>query len=351
MTVQLFFPLWLTIIFISFILLGLAAIFIKIWEIKKDYIATDAKPLDWLRRALILLLIGFIILGPSWQVGEALQPQPQTNVLFVVDRTGSMNAEDFAANKSRLDGAKDDMKKIINLYTDAQFGLITFDSVAITQVPLTYDSSGVISYINALTPQITKYSQGTKIDISASEIGNDLRAARIANSKSKNFIYFLSDGENNVGDNAANPQLSAFDTVKDYIDGGAVIGYGSLQGSKIKPYNFNSQSDRIGKNQDVITSEYIKDPAKGGQDAISKINPVVLTALAKDLSLQYFYSDSKIDLTNFINVSNVEQVNLLQRDLMPIIQPTVWPFELLIGLLVIWEFYHFVNMAVSTRGI
>ncbi|MDR3116631.1 MAG: VWA domain-containing protein [Bifidobacteriaceae bacterium] len=350
MNFQPFFPLWLMIPLSFLVLFGLIFIFIKSYQIKRDFVATDAKIYDWLRRAIILVFVLLIIWGPSFQVGENLEPRVQNNVLFVVDRTGSMNAEDFSDNKTRLDGAKEDMKKIISLYNDAQFGLISFDSVAQTQVPFTYDSIGVTSYIDALTPQITKYSQGSKINISVSEISDDLRQAKNSNSRSKNYIYFLSDGENNVGDNYTNPDLAIFQGLQGVVDGGAVVGYGSMQGAKIKPYNFNSQSDRVGQNQNVEISQFLKDP-KTGQDAISKINPLVLENIAKILNLQYIYSDGQINVVSFLQKPDSDNLSLFQRGVTPIIHPVIWPFEIIIGILVLWEFYHFFRIRVDTREI
>ncbi|MDR2799413.1 MAG: VWA domain-containing protein, partial [Bifidobacteriaceae bacterium] len=298
----------------------------------------------------IIALAIIIVWGPSFQTGESLEPEAQDNILFVVDRTGSMNANDFADGKSRLDGVKNDIKKIITSYSDAQFSLVTFDSVALTQVPFTYDAQSVISYVNALTPQITKYSQGSKIDIGASEITDDLRNEKIRNSKAKNYLFFLSDGENTIGDDPNNPDLSAFDSAKSFIDGGFVIGYGSIDGSKMKPYNFNSQSNKIGKNQDVITDEYIKDPSNNGADAISKINPILLSNLAQKLGLNYIYSDGKENIATMLPQSNENAPNIFQRGITPIIKPVIWPYEILLALLALLEFFHFMKMRISIKG-
>ncbi|MDR3152168.1 MAG: VWA domain-containing protein [Bifidobacteriaceae bacterium] len=350
MSFEPFLPLWAMII-LSFVNLFIFIfVFMKIHQIRRNFTASDAKIYDWLRRAAILAFILLIIWGPSFQVGENLQPRAQSNVLFVVDRTGSMNARDFSASKSRLDGAKSDMKKIISLYTDAQFGLITFDSVAQTQVPFTYDSMGVISYIDAITPQITKYSQGSKIDISVSEILAEFSQAKNANAYSKNYIYFLSDGENNVGNNSSNPDLSVFQNLQGAVDGGAVIGYGSTQGAKIEPYNLNSQSDKVGKNQNVEVSQFLKDPLTG-QDAISKINFSVLENIAKIGNIQYIHSDGKIDIISFIAPAASENSSIFKRALSPVVRPIVWPFEIIIAALVLWEFYYFFAIRIDTRRI
>ncbi|MDR2799217.1 MAG: VWA domain-containing protein, partial [Bifidobacteriaceae bacterium] len=149
MEFQPFFPIWICIILSVFALASIGFIVLKVVQIKSSQTASDAKTLDWFRRALIIALAIIIVWGPSFQTGESLEPEAQDNILFVVDRTGSMNANDFADGKSRLDGVKDDIKKIIASYSDAQFSLITFDSVALTQVPFTYDAQSVISYVNA----------------------------------------------------------------------------------------------------------------------------------------------------------------------------------------------------------
>ncbi len=53
--------------------------------------------------------------------GEQTQ-RMNANVFFVVDRTGSMNAEDYDGDQPRLEGVKADMLRIMDMTEGSRYG-------------------------------------------------------------------------------------------------------------------------------------------------------------------------------------------------------------------------------------
>src|SRR5699024_2631890 len=115
---------------------------------------------------------------------------------FVVDRTGSTNAEDYDGRQPRLEGVKVDMDRIISMTDGARYSIIAFDSAATQQLPLTTDAGAVSAWIDTLTTEPTAYSQGSNVDRPRQQLMSELSAAEREDPDSHALVYFLSDGEN-----------------------------------------------------------------------------------------------------------------------------------------------------------
>lgn len=106
----------------------------------------------YIRQILIVILLFVInlrIMIPSSDV------KVQTNnfdVLFVIDETISMLAEDYNGNNTRYEGVKEDCKYIINELYGARFSVIKFNNTSQIITPYTKDAELTIETINALTP-------------------------------------------------------------------------------------------------------------------------------------------------------------------------------------------------------
>lgn len=123
--------------------------------------------------------------------------QKLNNVMFVMDVSNSMNAEDV--NPDRLTEAKNLIINTIHELKNDKIGIVVFAGEAISIMPLTTDYGSVETYISDLqTNDIT--IQGTDF----------LQAMEVAVTKFKNVskgsrkVVLISDGEDNEGnDNAA----------------------------------------------------------------------------------------------------------------------------------------------------
>lgn len=123
--------------------------------------------------------------------------QKMNNVMFVMDVSNSMNAEDI--NPDRLTQAKNIIINTIQELKNDKIGIVIFAGEAVSVMPLTTDYSSVETYISDLqTDNITV--QGTDF----------LKAMETTVTKFKNVskgarkVVLISDGEDNEGnDNAA----------------------------------------------------------------------------------------------------------------------------------------------------
>ena len=99
--------------------------------------------LQWLFLIGMWLLIVFAAARPQW-IGEPItQTKAARDLMIAVDLSGSMEAEDFAADEgvslTRLDGLKQVLQNFIDGRESDRLGLIVFGSAPYLQVPFTLD--------------------------------------------------------------------------------------------------------------------------------------------------------------------------------------------------------------------
>ena len=113
-------PLW-SLIVIAILLFGILTIPCLID--KKD---TAINKLKFLAPKITIIIM-LLIIGLRPMIPEKDSSQVETNdldVLFVVDNTISMIAEDYNGNEPRLDAVQSDMQYILEKLNGAQFSLI-----------------------------------------------------------------------------------------------------------------------------------------------------------------------------------------------------------------------------------
>lgn len=226
--------------------------------------------LDWLRRLLMVLLLSAVAIRPVTG-DEAISTQRlNANVIFVVDLTGSMNAEDYDGSKPRLDGVKADMMQVMDGLKGGRFSILAFDSSASAQLPLTTDAGAVKAWIDTVRTETTDYSRGSNVDRPRGALQKLVDQTRKDDPDSHVLVYFLSDGEN-----TDNKESEPFGALSGKLDGGAVLGYGTTKGGPMKAVG--------GKND----GHYIKDPS-GGQ-GLSKIDEKNLKFIAQQMGVSYLH--------------------------------------------------------------
>lgn len=164
---------------------------------------------------------------------EVQTNQRLNNVVFMLDVSNSMNAEDI--DPSRLLEAKNLMMNTMQKMKNDKIGIVIFAGEAVSIMPLTTDYGTAETYISAVETSSMKI-QGTDF----------LKAMRVAADKFKNVskgsrkVILLSDGEDNEGnDNAAirlaNKEGISITSVGIGTDEGAPVPeyvYGQLMGYK-----------------------------------------------------------------------------------------------------------------------
>lgn len=243
----------------------------------------------WLARLAMILLLLVIALRPTIPTdGQGPRATGGLEVYVVVDTTSSMAAEDWADGRTRLDGVKADLQQIVGTLEGAQFSLVTFDAAAVQRVPLTTDSSAMLSAVDVLKQEITTYSRGSSIDEPVGLLETLLADAEKLNPDQRRVLFYLGDGEQTSG---LTP--GSFETLAPYLSGGAVLGYGTDQGGRMQEYfgegptQFGDTANPQPEPTDTAPT-YIQD-ASTGSDALSVIDEAALRSIADELGVQYLH--------------------------------------------------------------
>jgi Ca-activated chloride channel family protein len=222
----------------------------------------------WSAMGALLLLVA---LDPTVGGGRAAVKRADANVLFVVDTTGSMAAEDYGEAQPRLVGVRDDIVALADEFPGATFALVTFNSKTRVIVPWTTDRGALASAAQLLRQEWTQYAQGTRLDEPLATMQQLL--PRAAGGGGYDLVFFLSDGEQ-----TEDPPPRSFTGLDDDVDGGAVLGYGTSDGAPMRVY--------IGREEvpDLFIHDY-----ETGEEAVSRIDEENLTTLADELGVAFVH--------------------------------------------------------------
>ncbi len=224
----------------------------------------------WARRTLMVLLLLVVALRPVTPIEGEQTERMNANVFFVVDRTGSMNAEDYDGEQPRLEGVRSDMRQIMSMTEGARYSIISFDSSATRQLPLTTDSGAANAWIDTLTTEPTAYSTGSNVDRPLQSLLVEISDAKREDPDSSVLVYVLSDGEN-----TDEREAESFSQAAGFIDGGGVLGYGTSEGGQMKIEGGQEHG------------EYITGP--DGRPGISTIDEQQLETIAGELGVPYLH--------------------------------------------------------------
>lgn len=180
-------------------------------------------PVLYLLASLFLILSIIDVLRGSEEVETN---QKMNNVIFMLDVSNSMNAQDVEEN--RLSQAKNIIVNTMQQMTNDKVGIVVFAGEAASIMPLTTDFTAAETYIGGIDTNVVKI-QGTDF----------LKAMQTAADKFKNIakgsrkVVLLSDGEDNEGNEKAASRFAE-------KEGIAVIsvGIGTEEGAPIPEYVF-----------------------------------------------------------------------------------------------------------------
>lgn len=202
------------------------------------------------------------------------------DVLFVIDNTISMNAEDYNGNNTRLSAVKQDCKYIVEKLSGARFSVITFNNTAKIMTPYTKDTNITIETVDIIEPIDELYAKGSSLNTPLDTMVSSLKSSQKKENRIR-ILFFISDGE--ITDDSS---LKSFSEVSKYIDNGAVMGYGTNKGGYMKTKNKYSESE-----------DYIIDYTNYNYNkAISKIDENNLQKIAKDINVEYIHIERQVDI-------------------------------------------------------
>ncbi len=236
-------------------------IFLKILKIARIFVVLT-----------MVFLINLRIMGKRYNVDVELK---NIDVLFVVDTTISMWAEDNNGNEPRMNAVLRDCEHIMESLAGSNFSLIRFDNKSQILAPFTQDSKNVSDAFATIATPDRYYARGTTPNVVYNDMGEMLTSSSKKEERTT-IVFFISDGEVTAEDS----QVMSFAGLEGLIDGGAVLGYGTKEG---------------GKMYDKGSHQYITDP-ETGKDALSMMNDVTLRDLAEEMDIEYIYMDNPANI-------------------------------------------------------
>lgn len=234
----------------------------------------------WALRLGVIVVVFAMLLRPGIPGGTSQTLATDTDVVIVVDTTASIVAEDWAGDRPRIDGVRADVQAIVDEYPGARFALISFDAAAQLRLPLTTDATALMSSLDVMRPEVTDQSRGSSIGIANRMLADTLSAAAKASPERARMVFYLGDGEQ-----TASSEPESFASSAKYVDGGAVLGYGTTDGGPMK------KTTGAG----AAAGEYIE---YQGEPAMSVIDEDNLGQVSEQLGIEYQLraADAEIEL-------------------------------------------------------
>ena len=218
---------------------------------------------------------------------------------------------------------------------------MTFDVVAVQRVPLTADDTAILSGASVLRQEITSYSRGSSIDEPIVLMEQLLAAAEQQNPDQRRVMFYFGDGEQ-----TAETQPQSFAGLAPFVEGGAVLGYGTAEGGRM-PEFFGVDPTQFGEEPEPeAETVYIQDPAGG--DALSRIDEAELGTIATDLGVAYLHRSADVPVD--AAVEEIEVGELVSEAGEPdTITELYWIFAIPLGLLALLEIVNISGVIAEVR--
>lgn len=241
-----------------------------------------------IRQMIMICLIFLVNLRPMLLSDRAETLTNDLDVLFVIDTTISMLAEDYNNGIPRLNGVKEDCLKIMDELEGAKFSIISFDNSSEVNIPYTRDMDIIKESLDILTTPVSYYARGSSMNVPIEDIERQLESSN-KDSERARIIFFFSDGEIT---NKESLDTFEYSQLGNYISDGAVLGYGTSAGGAMRVKNPYSEK-----------YEYLKDTSTyPNTTAMSVIDEDTLEEIADCLDIEYLnVNTSKEDLTAKLN--------------------------------------------------
>ncbi len=233
-------------------------------------IVISSKKAKLLVRILIVLFLFLINLRPMILDGDVEVLHSNIDMVFVIDTTLSMDAQDYDGSKRRLEGVSKDIEYIMKKIPGAYYSVITFDNKTTIKLPLTADANAILATVDTLKVPNNYYAKGSNITIFKEELETILNNSRKKEGHST-VVFLFTDGEN-----TSDKKTESLKSLSKLIDEGAVLGYGTTKGGYIQVEKYDG------------TKEYLEDRSEYPyKKAVSKIDVDNLTKIAEEMGIDY----------------------------------------------------------------
>ncbi len=196
------------------------------------------------------------------------------DVLLVVDRTGSMAAQDWDGDRPRLDGVRADIETLVDALPGVRWSVLAWDSQAVRTLPFTSDAHALTSWTASLRQEITAYSGGSQIDRPLEQLTTIVADEAERRPQALQYVVIMSDGESTL-----DGPWTSYHGLRDHVAGGAVLGYGTNTGGQMRSYDGAADPDP--------DAPWITDDS--GAPAVSRIDEQVLMSVADQLEVPYLH--------------------------------------------------------------
>jgi Ca-activated chloride channel family protein len=244
---------------------------------------------------------------------EAMVTAPNLNVLFVVDTTISMWAEDYDGDHSRMDGVREACNTIMDEFSGSSFSIVTFSDVAEVTMPLTTDKQSITDALEYIYEPTIYTARGSNMNCPVGEMDRILEYMKSEYEDRETIVFFFSDGEetndgskdnslvdssddedadsedsedtkdsdgSGEAEDSSSSKYAPYASVSGKIDGGAVIGVGSFDGTTMVDGDGNE----------------VNDPGTG-KPAVTRLGRDSLEEIASELRLEYIHMEEVKDIS------------------------------------------------------
>lgn len=245
---------------------------------------------------ILLFIINMRIMVPDDELPTVM---PKADVVFVVDNTISMLAEDYNGDGRRMDAVRNDCQYITEQLPGASFSIVTFGETLQRLVPYTVDANMVVETIGMLHGQSKYYAHGTSLNDVMSGLEQILDDGR----ENYKILFFISDGEIMNSE-----ELKSYEGLAKYVDAGAVLGYGTKEGGPMKTVEY------WGADDEEAEYLYYYDENYEEKLAISKIDEENLKSIAADFGINYVHMTSQSELNDVIKnlQTQVKELDMIE---------------------------------------
>jgi Ca-activated chloride channel family protein len=182
---------------------------------------TQRKPKNIILTCVIFAFLFLIDIRIKNTNGIAKTSSCNLDILFAIDTSLSMVAEDYNGNERRLDAVIDDCQEIVDSFPGGKYSLIIFDDRARVVSPFTTDGNVITSYLRGIGIPLAFYAKGSSINSSYEAIYDMLSNYESEETRKKILIY-ISDGEITNEE-----KLTSFSKLNGCSDYAAILGYGT----------------------------------------------------------------------------------------------------------------------------
>ena len=278
-----------------------------------------------INRILIIVLLFIINLRFMISGGKQEVYQSNYDIFLVVDNTISMVAEDYQGTNRRIDAVKEDLKYILDKLPSSNYSVITYDNSSYIRAPLTTDRDTIDVIIDTMSVKLSYYATGSTISIFKDDLEYLLNNSK-KKGDHKRIVFIVSDGEN-----TSKEKIESLSSLKGLVDGGAVLGYGTLEGGYMQELPYSSAKKK----------EYILDKRNSYPypKAISKIDENTLKKFASELGIEYVHMNKQTDIDNLLyKIISNSQLN--ESSSLDNYQDTYFPFAIVLTVLLLVELYY-----------